>query len=198
MTAGLKPSTNAQPARAPAPAPKTARSRQATPAPMQGGPQSLVVDIAELPRLELAGLRLCWRNHLGGTFPTHLPKWLLTRVLAYRLQAAVFGDLDAATLRRLRGSSSDADTAATPKFVPRAAATRDGAELRPGALLVREWKGQLVRVMVLDQGFAWNGEAYSSLSQVARAITGVSWNGHRFFGLKKAGRSEPGRAGHAE
>jgi hypothetical protein len=146
----------------------------------------------------LADLRLRWRNHLGGTFPAHLPKWLLTRVLAYRLQAAVFGGLDAATLRRIRGSSSAADAAAPARFVPRAAEMRDGAELRSGALLVREWKWQLARVMVLSDGFAWNGETYSSLSQVARAITGVSWNGHRFFGLKKAGRMEPGGADHAE
>ena len=42
-------------------------------------------------------------------------------------------------------------------------------------------------MMVVDEGFAWNGAAYTSLSQVAKAITGTSWNGHRFFGLRKAG-----------
>jgi hypothetical protein len=40
--------------------------------------------------------------------------------------------------------------------------------------------------MILDQGVAWNGETYSSLSQVAKAMTGTSWNGHRFFGLRTA------------
>ena len=38
--------------------------------------------------------------------------------------------------------------------------------------------------MVLDDGYAWNGCVYRSLSQVAKAITGTNWNGHRFFGLK--------------
>ncbi len=38
--------------------------------------------------------------------------------------------------------------------------------------------------MVLDDGYAWNGSVYRSLSQVAKAITGTNWNGHRFFGLK--------------
>ena len=42
------------------------------------------------------------------------------------------------------------------------------------------------RVAVLDQAFAWNGETYGSLSQVAKAMTGTSWNGHRFFGLRTA------------
>jgi hypothetical protein len=40
-------------------------------------------------------------------------------------------------------------------------------------LLVREWKGKLERVMVLDKGFAWNGRTFGSLSQVAKAVTGV-------------------------
>ena len=40
--------------------------------------------------------------------------------------------------------------------------------------------------MILDKGFAWNGETYGSLSQVAKAMTGTSWNGHRFFGLRTA------------
>ena len=52
------------------------------------------------------------------------------------------------------------------------------------ALLVREWNGRLERVMILDDGCAWNGCVYRSLSQVAKAITGTNWNGHRFFGLK--------------
>jgi len=45
----------------------------------------------------------------------------------------------------------------------------------------------LERVMILDDGYAWNGGVYHSLSQVAKAITGTNWNGHRFFGLKAGG-----------
>ena len=62
--------------------------------------------------------------------------------------------------------------------------TREGVGLKSGALLIREWNGRLERVMILDDGYAWNGCVYRSLSQVAKAITGTSWNGHRFFGLK--------------
>jgi Protein of unknown function (DUF2924) len=36
------------------------------------------------------------------------------------------------------------------------------------------------------KGFAWNGKSYSSLSQIAKAMTGTAWNGHRFFGLRTA------------
>ena len=56
-------------------------------------------------------------------------------------------------------------------------------ELRPGTLLTREWDGHLQRVMVLADGFSWNGETYRSLSKVAFAMTGTRWSGPRFFGL---------------
>ena len=39
-------------------------------------------------------------------------------------------------------------------------------------------------LMVMAEGFAWNGSTYPSLSKVARAITGTRWNGPRFFGLR--------------
>jgi hypothetical protein len=59
--------------------------------------------------------------------------------------------------------------------------TRD---LKPGTVLGREWKGQMQRVAVLADGFAWNGKTYPSLSKVAFVITGTHWNGPRFFGLR--------------
>jgi hypothetical protein len=135
--------------------------------------------------LDASGLCLQWRNHLGGNPPAHLPRWLLLRILAHRVQAAALGSLDKETLRVLRqpkGRRLEASDARP--FETRTPITRDGADLRTGALLTREWSGKLERVMILDQGVAWNGETYGSLSQVAKAMTGTSWNGHRFFGLR--------------
>ena len=143
--------------------------------------------------LDRRQLLLQWRNHLGGTAPAHVPTWLMARLLAYRIQAAAFGDLDAKTQRRLR-SFQDAESHSAPvPFANRSPATRDGVDLRPGALLAREWRGRLERVTVLSEGFAWNGDTYASLSMVAKAITGTSWNGHRFFGLR-SGRQTPAKA----
>ena len=62
---------------------------------------------------------------------------------------------------------------------------RPRTELRPGTLLTREWDGHLQRVMVLADGFSWNGKTYASLSMVAFAMTGTRWSGPRFFGLDK-------------
>ena len=78
----------------------------------------------------------------------------LMRVLAYRLQSDAFGDLDKSIRRNLRSEKDD--DAAAP-FDRRAPQTREGVGLKAGALLVREWKGRLERVMILDEGFAWNG-----------------------------------------
>jgi hypothetical protein len=138
--------------------------------------------VANLEGLDLNGLRRQWRAHLGGEAPAHLPRWLLIRLLADRLQADVFGRLDTSIQRMLR-SNKDRD-AATP-FDRRAPQTREGVGLKAGALLVREWKGRLERVMILEEGFAWNGQTFGSLSQIAMAMTGTTWNGHRFFGLRQ-------------
>jgi hypothetical protein len=131
---------------------------------------------------DLDGLRRQWRAHLGGEPPAHLQRWLLMRVLAYRLQADVFGGLDK-SIQRMLCSNKDRDAAAP--FDRRAPQTRDGVGLKAGALLVREWNGKLERVMILEDGFAWNGQTFCSLSQIAKAMTGTNWNGHRFFGLRR-------------
>jgi hypothetical protein len=166
-------------------------------------PPALGETISALANLDANGLCLQWRNHLGGTPPAHLPRWLLMKILAYRLQAAAFGGLDNESLRVLRQpkgrrfASSDLHP-----FEPRIATTRDGTKLKAGALLAREWNGRLERVMILDKGVAWNGETYGSLSQVAKAMTGTSWNGHRFFGLRTArsdrSRMVPRRSGDCD
>jgi Protein of unknown function (DUF2924) len=148
--------------------------------------EKLDLTIAGLDNLDADQLRLQWRNHLGGTAPAHLPRWLLLRVLAYRVQAAALGDLNKTTVRSIRAWQRDAIDFAGSPFKKRKPRTRDGIGLNPGALLVREWRGKLERVMVLDRGFVWNGRTFGSLSQVAKAVTGTSWNGHRFFGLQSA------------
>src|SRR5271166_2851970 len=56
--------------------------------------ETVDASVASLSGLNLDQLRLQWRNQLGGIAPAHLPGWLLMRVLAYRIQAAAFGDLD--------------------------------------------------------------------------------------------------------
>jgi hypothetical protein len=186
---------------------KPASSRQAARRPAKTAPDaslpfdaSVLSIVAGLEGHDLNGLRRQWRAHLGGEPPAHLPHWLLMRVLAYRLQADAFGGLDKSIQRMLRSNREEG--IAVP-FDRRAPQTRDGVGLKAGALLVREWKGQLERVMVLEDSFAWNGRTFGSLSQIAKAMTGTNWNGHRFFGLRqgktvRADAASKRRKGRAE
>jgi hypothetical protein len=159
-------------------------------APARSEGESIDGVVASLADLAIDRLRLQWRNHLGGVAPAHLPRWLLVRVLAYRIQAVALGDLDKGTLKIIR--RDDADDDRCRPFEKRGPAMRDGTGLKAGALLVREWNGKLERVTVLEKSFAWNGRSYGSLSQIAKAITGTSWNGHRFFGLRPPSDQRPG------
>jgi len=152
---------------------------------------SLPSIVANLEGLDRDRLRRQWRAHLGGEAPAHLSRWLLMKVLAYRLQSDAFGDLDKSIRRILRCGEENGVGAL---FDRRAPQTREGLGLKAGALLVREWNGRLERVMILEEGFAWNGQTFGSLSQIAKAMTGTNWNGHRFFGLRqgKAASAEAG------
>jgi len=118
-----------------------------------------------------------------------LPKSLLVRALAYRLQALEFGDLDPDTLRVLeayaaKGAGRWGGRVRVDRL-HRTMQVSSAVSIKPGSILVREWAGELHRVIALEVGFAWNGATYRSLSQVARAITGTRWNGPRFFGLSR-------------
>jgi len=143
---------------------------------------SVLSIVANLEGLDLNGLRRQWRAHLGGEAPAHLSRWLLMKVLAYRLQSDAFGDFDKSIRRILRSGKEDGVGAPFDRRLPQ---TREGLGLKAGALLVREWKGRLERVMILEEGFAWKGQTFGSLSQIPKAMTGTNWNGHRFFGLRQ-------------
>ena len=150
--------------------------------------EALDVEIALLRDLDIVALRSRWHTVFGRRPPQHLPRHLLFRILAYRLQADQWGDLDGASRRLL-------DSSGSPEKAGQNAANlvRRIADVRPGTSLGREWNGRLHRVTVLADGFAWDGKTYSSLSQVAFAITGTRWNGPRFFGL----RDKPSRRSSA-
>ena len=114
--------------------------------------------------------------------PAHLTRHLLFAVIAYRIQADRFGDLDHATRQVLDQTVAKKDGPAMSARL--ASFDQKRTELTPGTVLVREWDRRSQRVMVMADGFAWNGQTYDSLSKVAFAITGTRWNGPRFFGLR--------------
>jgi hypothetical protein len=151
-------------------------------------------EIAHLRGLDLKGLRSRWQSVFRRPAPAHLTRHLLFAVIAYRLQADRFGDLDHASQQVLDGVVAK-ETGSTLS-ARLASFDQKRTRLTPGTVLVREWDRQSQRVMVLADGFAWNGRTYDSLSKVAFAITGTRWNGPRFFGLRDKedrSRTEPQR-----
>jgi hypothetical protein len=112
-------------------------------------------DPTQLSSLDEAELHRLWRVRLGRNVPSHLPRSLFQRLLYYRLQARAHRDLHhslSATLDRVLAGDPPSQSA---------------PGLRPGSVLVREHGGELHRVMVLENGFAWSGKTYSSLSETA-------------------------------
>src|SRR5271167_3101491 len=74
--------------------------------------------LADLEGHDLNGLRRQWRAHLGGEPPAHLPRWLLMRLLAYRLQSDAFGGLDKSVRQILRSVKNDDATAPFGRRAP--------------------------------------------------------------------------------
>lgn len=125
--------------------------------------------------------------------------WMIKRI-AWRLQALAEGGLSERAQRRAAKLANDADLRTTvPKaaFAEQIAMATAGAEActtsrdrrlpMPGTVLTRKYKGSLLQVKVLAEGFEFAGMAYTSLSAVAKAVTGSHCNGYLFFGLNQKG-----------
>jgi hypothetical protein len=152
---------------------------------------NIVHEVATLQRLSVGQLRLRFAELFGEATHASNRTWLVKRI-AWRLQALAEGDLSERARQRAAELARDADlrlnpphrktTTTTPP--PEPASIPAPADQRlppPGTILTRPYKGQLVQVQVLTEGFAYAGRIYPSLSAVAKAITGSHCNGYHFF-----------------
>jgi hypothetical protein len=130
--------------------------------------------LVRLATLSPAALRDEWQMVFGEAAPD-LPPSLLRRALAHREQEQAYGGLPAAVQRMLDMLSRDPST---KSFEPK-------IRLKPGTRLLREWNGKLHTVQVTSDGLLFEERRYTSLSHIARDITGAHWSGPRFFGLQK-------------
>jgi len=140
----------------------------------QGG---LSERLLQLQQLNSRDLRMEWRR-LFRSNPPSLSRDLLVRATAYRVQELAHGGLPKATARKLATLAAEFG--------------RDGQisadarpQIKPGARLVREWRGRTHVVTVTEEGFTYGGNPYPSLTRIAQEITGAHWSGPRFFGLVK-------------
>ena len=138
---------------------------------------NLVAKLAALPEMAAADLRAEWRRLYRAHPPRRIGRYLLKLGVAWKLQERVYGGLSATMKRRL------ADLVKTMDEKGDLAKVR-AVRLKPGAKLLREWRGEIHNVLVLEDGFQWRGQQWRSLSAIAREISGAHWSGPRFFGLQ--------------
>ena len=141
-----------------------------------GGSEDLSTELAGLRALDPEALRQKWKTLFGGDPPSCLGRSFMMRAVAYRLQERALGGLKPSTLRILDRIADDRASAESKRAAKRQASA--------GTVLIRQWHGINHRVTVLDDEVVYRGRRYKSLSEVARAITGVRWSGPLFFGLK--------------
>jgi hypothetical protein len=130
----------------------------------------LGAELERIAAMTIDELRTLWRARSGQGPPESFSKDLVARALAYRVQEQHLGGLDR-QMRKLLAS-----LATSGEKPPR--------RLKVGSVIIREHQGVTHEVLVVPGGFCWRGKTYSSLSTIAKAITGTTWNGPRFFGLK--------------
>ncbi len=167
--------------------------------------RAVLMEVEKMRRASLSALRLKYREVFQEETRCRHRQHLFRRI-AWRLQALAEGDLSDRARQRASEIARDADlrmvaprgfldTGGAPVELVRT--HRNGRHLDsrlplPGTLLTRHWKGRCILVEVLDNGFRYENQKYSSLSAIAVAVTGTRWNGLAFFGLTQ--RKERNRA----
>ena len=140
--------------------------------------ETLSAQIETLPTLNKAQLLAVWAENFGKDPPPNLRKELMVPVLAYRMQEREYGGLSHGARRRLR------EVAATLR-TDKPSQERPDSAPQTGTRLLRVWGGETHEVVATGSGYEYRGQTYSSLSKIAREITGTQWSGPLFFGVRK-------------
>lgn len=140
-------------------------------------PEDLRKLLLTLPESSKPELVAIWKQSFQTEPNCQWRKNLLLPLLSYRLQEQAFAGLGSNACRQLRQLARDV---AKGSDIGAPSARR----LKLGTRLARSWKGHVHVVHVIEDGFDYKGSRYSSLSEVARLITGTRWSGPLFFGLK--------------
>ena len=160
---------------------------------------NLAKELAALERMKAKELRARYAEVFGDETKANHRAWLIKRI-SWRLQANVEGGLSERALARANQLANDADLRVTaPKAKPAPTTpqsathattlpmTGDSRVPIPGTVIERKYKGKMLRVTVLANGFEYEGEVFKSLSAVAKHITGSHCNGYLFFKLNATG-----------
>jgi len=154
-------------------------------APVQATDPAVEAELDRLAVMPIAQLRIRYCEVFRTDPPKAFGPDLLRRSIAHRIQEKAYGGLSRSTQRLLDQMMKMYAAKPNGKIVlPR--------RIKPGSELVRTWNGKTYRVMVMADGFAYDGETFASLSEIASEITGTRWNGPRFFGLRSTSKEVSG------
>jgi hypothetical protein len=155
--------------------------------------EDVTKDIARLRRQTVEQLRARFAEVFGERARVGNKAWLVKRI-AWRLQALAEGEISERARQRASELARDVDLRIRPPretrtdvVTAKAEDGRDGRLPAPGTVLTRRYKGRMIQVTVLRDGFGYDGRNYSSLSAVATEVTGSHWSGYRFFRLASGG-----------
>lgn len=137
----------------------------------------LEIKITALQKMPMADLKMEWQALYHTQPPPSIHRVLLIQAISFQYQERLFGGLNAMMKRKLKGLTQQLEDNNQQAFDP-------GISLKPGARLIREWHGHSYSVTVLETGFEFKEQTYSSLSKIAKEITGTRWSGPRFFGVQ--------------
>ncbi len=138
-------------------------------------------ELKQLGTMPISALRVRYRELFRSNPPPAFGPDLLRRSIAQRIQEKAYGGLSRETKKLLDRLSRSIAAGKTGRLdVPQ--------RIKPGSELVRIWNGQSHKITVLAKGFAYQGEIFTSLSEIANRITGTRWNGPKFFGLRTANK----------
>jgi hypothetical protein len=140
-------------------------------------------ELDRIRSLDLEELRGEWRRLYHSNAPK-ISRDLLVLALGYRLQEIEHGGLGKSTRRKLQTVAKELQKTGRVGPLP-------SLSLKPGARLMREWRGRTHTVTVTEDGFEYEGTGYPSLTKIAKKITGAHWSGPRFFGLPIPGAQRP-------
>jgi len=156
------------------------------------------IDLDRLVRMQPSELQRLYKMIFDRAIPSGSSEQA-RRKIAWHLQAAREGVLPESARQhalaiakeaslRMHVRRSRAGSPFSHATVTGIVSDHDSRLPMPGAVLIEEHRGKTVVVRVLDTGFEYDGKRFTSLSAIAKEVTGAKWNGFLFFGLVKESR----------
>jgi len=132
-----------------------------------------------------------YKELYGDTgLPQNNKPYLFKRI-AYKLQEIEYGGISEQTKEKIHDLIQQEDPINNfgkrkkKISVVQAPSSNDRRLPFPGTVIIKHYKGTVVEVKVLENGFEYNGKPYKSLSKIACEVTGSHWSGFAFFEIKK-------------